>query len=369
MNIFFRAGELLPIFRIQLIKCTLLSTLCFYMFSLSAQSPRKDSGAEGLNHIKPLKIGDTIPESLWKTPLNVVSHSSGKKQITLNEYRAKKLIILDFWATWCAGCRYALKEVNTVTEEIAAANALFLPVTYQSLKETKTARKQLNLKFQQVHDDKVLSQYFIHTALPHTIVIKDGRFYGIMKYAGEHTVSEVRNLLQGKKVRWKYNTHLLDPNKPIFSEGNGSGQLLYKENGLSLIVADSTFIDEPLNLIKRDGKYYFYANSHSIRSLIYMLYKDEVDTQPVMTFSNTIVYSDITIKKRLSDMSKVKLGLLFEGDGPNTEAMKIAFRLMLCKMYGIDVQLGNWPSEYDPDGIYRKLMIKALEKGGCHATN
>jgi peroxiredoxin len=339
------------------------------MFSLSAQSPRKDSGADGLNHIKPLKIGDTIPESLWETPLNVANHSSGKNQITLNEYRAKKLIILDFWATWCAGCRYALKEINTVGEEIAAANALFLPVTYQSLKETKTARKQLNLKFQQVHDDKVLSQYFIHTALPHTIVIKDGRFYGIMKYAGEHTVSEIRNLLRGKKVRWKYNTNLIDTNKLIFSVDNGLGKLLYEENGLSLIVADSTFIDEPLNMIKRDGKYYFYTNSHSIRSLIYMLYKDELDTQPVMTFSNTIVYSDISIKNRLSDMSKLKLGMLFESGRQNTEAMKIAFRQMLCKMYGIDVQFGNWPSEYDPEGTYRKLMIKAVEKGGCHATN
>ncbi len=34
----------------------------FHMFSLSAQTPRKDSGADGPT---PLQIGDTIPEKLW----------------------------------------------------------------------------------------------------------------------------------------------------------------------------------------------------------------------------------------------------------------------------------------------------------------
>jgi len=43
------------------------------MFSLSAQTPRKDSGAGGLNHVTALKIGDTIPETLWNTPLQVVN--------------------------------------------------------------------------------------------------------------------------------------------------------------------------------------------------------------------------------------------------------------------------------------------------------
>ncbi|WP_333888869.1 SusC/RagA family TonB-linked outer membrane protein [Sphingobacterium siyangense] len=46
MNIFFRAGELLPNYKTPYYSI-LLSILCFSMFSLSAQTPRKDSGANG----------------------------------------------------------------------------------------------------------------------------------------------------------------------------------------------------------------------------------------------------------------------------------------------------------------------------------
>lgn len=73
------------------------------MFSLSAQTPRKDSGADGLL-IKHLKMGDTIPQALWDIQLNVVGHQAGAKQLTLRDYKDKKLIILDFWATWCSSC-------------------------------------------------------------------------------------------------------------------------------------------------------------------------------------------------------------------------------------------------------------------------
>src|SRR5690606_11186126 len=50
-----------------------------------------------VSEIKPLQIGDTIPEALWQLPLQVVNHPKGKDTITLNDYRDKKLIILDFW--------------------------------------------------------------------------------------------------------------------------------------------------------------------------------------------------------------------------------------------------------------------------------
>ncbi|WP_341831237.1 hypothetical protein AACH28_18860 [Sphingobacterium thalpophilum] len=63
------------------------------MFSLSAQTPRKDSGADGLNSIKPLQIGDTIPEVLWKMPLAVINHPDGKEIISLSDYKDKKLHI------------------------------------------------------------------------------------------------------------------------------------------------------------------------------------------------------------------------------------------------------------------------------------
>ncbi|WP_257667471.1 hypothetical protein [Parapedobacter tibetensis] len=51
-----------------------------------------------IDSIKPLQIGDTIPEALLNLPLQVVNHPEGKETITLADYKGK-LIILDFWAT------------------------------------------------------------------------------------------------------------------------------------------------------------------------------------------------------------------------------------------------------------------------------
>ena len=50
---------------------------------------------------KALKIGDTIPEEIWTTPLPM--GNSPEKTTTLAKDR-DKLILLDFLATWCGSC-------------------------------------------------------------------------------------------------------------------------------------------------------------------------------------------------------------------------------------------------------------------------
>ena len=53
---------------------------------------------------KVLHIGDTIPDQLWDLPIRIVNHRGGRTVVSLREFSHHKLIVLDFWAKWCAPC-------------------------------------------------------------------------------------------------------------------------------------------------------------------------------------------------------------------------------------------------------------------------
>lgn len=93
-------------------------------------TPARGQRNEGIRQMPRLQIGDTIPEELWNLPLQVVNHPEGKDIITLHDFRDKKLIIMDFWSTYCGSCYYTFpitfNKVAPYTDAIA-----LLPMTYQ----------------------------------------------------------------------------------------------------------------------------------------------------------------------------------------------------------------------------------------------
>ena len=86
---------------------------------VSAQGAEPAVTAIQIDNIEPSQIGDTIPEYLWHLPLQVVNHSEGQETITLNDYRGK-LIILDFWATWCGSCIKEMPKTQQLQERFVS---------------------------------------------------------------------------------------------------------------------------------------------------------------------------------------------------------------------------------------------------------
>lgn len=140
--------------------------------AVQAQS-RQDTGAVAG---RSLQIGDTIPDELWHLPLQVVNHPEGKDTITLNDYRDKKLIILDFWATWCGACISMFPKIE-VLQNANIEDLYVLPVSYESLEKVKgfsdrrkatvTATRDLLSVCKSVD----LQKYFPHKILPHYVWI------------------------------------------------------------------------------------------------------------------------------------------------------------------------------------------------------
>lgn len=142
-----------------------LATLCSFFTALAQE-------------VKPLAIGDTIPEKLWHANLQMVQHADANSSGTLNDFRDQKLIVLDFWATSCASCIEALPGLDSLQREFKK-DVVILPVTYEAVPRVLSAFKNnpvlkgINLPV--IAEDTLLKKAFPHYIISHEVWIgKDG---------------------------------------------------------------------------------------------------------------------------------------------------------------------------------------------------
>src|SRR5690606_8777314 len=174
-----------------------LGFLCFMLFSLPmawAQSA-ETRAAERQTEMKPLQIGDTIPEQLWHLPLNVVNHPTGKDTITLNDYRHKKLIVLDFWATWCGLCVPSLLIVDSMISDFKDVQLLL--VTNENADKIRKFRSPQYAPLFSIVERHNLKDYFPHQFIPHQVWMMDNK---VIATTGNDdlTVSNIQDALHGK---------------------------------------------------------------------------------------------------------------------------------------------------------------------------
>lgn len=142
-----------------------------------AQSRNDPEAAARLTEVKPISKGDTVPEEVWNMPFQLVSPGQQPKTIRLSDYRGK-VIILDYWATWCTGCINAMPLMH----ELAHAypdDIVLLPVTYEGTalitnfleKTTSEPMKQVLASFTSIVDGQVLKDLIPHRTIPHIAVI------------------------------------------------------------------------------------------------------------------------------------------------------------------------------------------------------
>ncbi|MBX2914694.1 MAG: redoxin domain-containing protein [Cyclobacteriaceae bacterium] len=118
----------------------------------------------------------------------MINHSSD--QIRLSEYKGK-LLIIDFWATWCSPCIAMFPKTDSLQKKFSD-KVVFLPVTYQSKEEVtklfSKASRLKNIRLPMVTGDKTLHELFPHKELPHYVWI--GRDGVVKAITGHHEVNE-----------------------------------------------------------------------------------------------------------------------------------------------------------------------------------
>src|SRR5690606_20613261 len=92
--------------------------------------------AQAESEIMALKIGDKIPNELWEMYFPVVSAKSDQVQyLSLGDFK-DKLIILDFWATWCAPCITSLHKLDTLQVQFKD-DLMVIPTSYEPESKVK----------------------------------------------------------------------------------------------------------------------------------------------------------------------------------------------------------------------------------------
>jgi thiol-disulfide isomerase/thioredoxin len=174
-----------------------------------------------------LKIGDKVPD-------RIITGVSGLKdsypvsggQIKLSAF-AGKLLILDFWATWCAPCRKMVPVMDSL-QRVFGDQVVFLPVTYESAGKVAPVLAALYkikpFQLPEVTGDQVLHNLFPHRSLPHYVWI-DGK--GVVRAITEEkqvTADNIRKLLSSGAlaVQLKQDSVASYNNaQPLLIAGNG----------------------------------------------------------------------------------------------------------------------------------------------------
>lgn len=207
------------------------------------------SAAYGQKPERAYQIGDTLPFSARTYIASQVPSSQGK------------LVVLDFWASWCSPCVAMIPKMQALQKEFAS-ELVIIPVTYQSKAEVETFQNRLkrqkgySIELAQLVADSMLHALFPHTSLPHYVWISpEGRVLAITDQKQVNALS-IQTILKQPSLALKEKRDAprvaYRKDKPLVFEGNGAqpSQLFYHSlatgfvsglsAGVSFLSGDST---------------------------------------------------------------------------------------------------------------------------------
>lgn len=156
-------------------------------------------------NIRPLSIGDTIPADLELT--NVYNYPVSK--IRLSDLKGK-LVILDFWATWCGSCIHNFPKLDSLQAFYKDKLQIILINSISGTGDTKQKIEAFFIKWDNrvgKHfdlttsiKDTTVKQLFPHTYIPHYVWIGLNNTVIAITSSNELSEENIKNALRGFKV-------------------------------------------------------------------------------------------------------------------------------------------------------------------------
>ncbi|HEY1023822.1 MAG TPA: TlpA disulfide reductase family protein [Sphingobacteriaceae bacterium] len=220
-----------------------------------------------------LQIGQEMPDV---TVGNIIN--SPAPSVKISDYKGK-LLILDFWASWCSACISTLPMADSLQKQFAG-KLEFLPITYQKEEEIKPFLAKLEkahgILLRTAVNDKQLSPLFPHRYYPHYVWI-DGN--GIIRAITEFqqvNAENIRKILDGNQtgIREKKDVMLAyDRTRPLFIDGNaGTGNAVKYR---SIYTGYVPGLPGGTGFFRTDSTVRLTARNSTLRSLFSLAYADK----------------------------------------------------------------------------------------------
>ncbi len=123
--------------------------------------------------LKPLAIGDNVSDLIFSNLINY-----HKQTAVLSDFKGK-LVVLDFWATWCTNCLKVFPKLQKIQAELSG-NVQVILINGQINDRGKVGELFFNswierncqtFSIPSVMNDTMLRKIFPHKYLPYSVVI------------------------------------------------------------------------------------------------------------------------------------------------------------------------------------------------------
>ena len=108
-----------------------------------------------------------------KTYENVIFNDANQNSVNLSDFKGK-LLILNFWATWCAPCREEMPSLDNLQVNLELNNLKIFPINIgrEDISKSESFFKELNIKNLDIYFDNpaTLAKDLSLRGLPTTIL-------------------------------------------------------------------------------------------------------------------------------------------------------------------------------------------------------
>lgn len=221
-----------------------------------------------------------MPQLIYQAKHQAYDIATGQLiNLRLKEYD-DKLIILDYWFNGCKPCIQSLNKLDSIAEVHGDSRWVVIPFTYQSFEQSQRTFDKHKWRFTSILADTILRQHFIGNGFRNIAWIKNGKVIATppTSFATWENISKVLNG-EEPSMPLRAEMHLmLDPNSPLFEDGNGTGNIKYENTAAKITGYSPDYRTESLSFSQTADGAVLYANNLTLEQLLYEAYKFDVET-------------------------------------------------------------------------------------------